>query len=73
MFINSLYISLAISMPFNYPVHLGGYLKDVRLQRSPFHVFDISIFLKSTGQYAKNSYLVFFSHMSLLVYDSTYL
>ena len=44
MFINSLYISLAISMPFDYPVHLGGYLKDVRLQSGLGHP---SMFLTS--------------------------
>ena len=37
MFINSVCISLAISMPFSYPVHLGGYLKDVRLQSGLGH------------------------------------
>ena len=63
-------------MPFNYPVHLGGYLKDVRLQSGLGHppmFLTFPFFLEFAGQYSKNSYLFFPPHMSLLGYDATYL
>ena len=67
MFINSVYISLAVSMPFNYPVHLGGYLKNVRLQSGLGHppMFLTSSFFWNLQANTPRTVIFFFPHICL--------
>lgn len=78
-------IQITVITSIFYPIQpsstLGRPLKSCQIKKwfmSPSHVFDISIFLKPTeiGEHSMpvlQEQISFFPHLSLLVYDSTYL